>query len=454
MNSYELLTGATGLLGSYLMRDALRAGRKVAVLARGTRWMSAKERIETILERLDTDQMPVILEGNLHQPGLGLDPESRRWVAENCASVLHCAAALQFVADGQGEPYRTNVDGTRFALGLCAETGIKEFHLVSTAYVCGSRRGEILESDFERGQVFSNDYERSKFVSEQLVRTAEHLEHWTIYRPSVIVGDYHTGFTSSFTGMYSLLRLAWLFSGLDQSGVLGALGLGSGDGLNLVSVDWVSAVMRHLVEARRHGQTYHLTSRQPVSARRLYEAAGRALTRPPQVPPSALDEATALYRPYLGEHPRFDSTLTERDAPHLPCPELDDEALDRLVRFASERGFELPPEWNFRARIEALRKGEAQEAAMLLEVNGPEGGVWSLAPGLGGLAVAPGQVETDARAFCNPATLEDLVTRKLNLEGAVYSGLLVLEGPPTQMDRSLDLLEKFLDELREARVGR
>ncbi len=449
---YELLTGATGLLGSYLMRDALREGRKVAVLARGTRWMSARERIETILERLGSeDELPVILEGNLHQPNLGLDPQ---WVRENVDRVVHCAAALQFVGDGTGEPYRTNVDGTRHALSLCRESGIKQFHLISTAYVCGTRRGVIREEDFERGQTFSNDYERSKFLSEMLVRQADFLETWRIYRPSVIVGDYQTGFTSTYTGVYSLLRLAWLFSGADLGHVMSTLGMAGGDGLNLVSVDWVSAATRHLMAQGQNRTTYHLTNPNPVKPLELYEAAGRALARPPQVPPSALDEALQLYKPYLGEHPQFDSSLTERDARERPCPKLDAEALDRLVRYASDRGFELPPEWNLKARMEALNKDGGQERAMVLEVNGPEGGIWSLAEGAGGVAVTRGEAEGAARAFCNPATLEELVARKLNLEGAVFSGLMMLEGPPHQMDRCMELLESFLGELREARVGR
>ncbi|MCE7869756.1 NAD-dependent epimerase/dehydratase family protein [bacterium CPR1] len=455
MRDYEFLTGATGLLGSYLMRDALRSGRKVAVLARGTRWMGPQERIATILERLDTDQVPVILEGNLNEPHLGLSEESRRWVADHCEKVVHCAAALQFVADGSGEPYRTNVDGTRHTLRLCQSSGIKELHLVSTAYVSGSRTGTILEDDFDLGQSFSNDYERSKLLSEHLVRTDPNLESWTIYRPSVIVGDYETGFTSSYTGVYSLLRLAWLFSEQDGARVLGTLGLDSGDRLNLVPVNWVSAALRRLLErGQNHGQTYHLTSPHPTSAGALYEAATRALARPPQVPAAALDEALRLYRPYLNEHPHFDSTHTERDAPELPCPVLDEEALDRLVRYASERGFELPPEWNLRTRMEALRREGIEERTMTLEVKGPEGGAWSLAPGEQGVAVYAGTAETASRAFCNSATLEELVARKLNLEGAIYSGLLVLEGPPASMDKSVGLLEGFLDELREARIDR
>lgn len=450
--SYELLTGATGLLGSYLMRDALAQGRPLAVLARGNRWLSATERVRSLLDRLGCDRMPVILEGDLLQSDLGLGAEQLDWLRQNCRRVVHSAAALQFTSSVSGEPYRTNVDGTRHLLAMCRSCGVGEMHLVSTAYVAGSRRGLIAEDDFDRGQSFSNDYERSKFLSEMLVRQEEGLTRWTIYRPSVIVGDYQTGFTTSYTGVYSLLRLAWLFSGVEREKVLAALGVVSGDGLNLVPVDWVSATMRHLVEHGRPGTTYHLTSPRPVTALALYEASARCNTRPPQVPAASLEETLSLYRPYLGEHPRFDSAHTSRDAPLLPCPELDAAALDRLVKFATDRGFQLSPEWNLKARLETFRP--ARSGQLVLEVCGPEGGIWSLATAEQGVAAREGESPARCRAFCNPSTLEELVSSQLSLEGALYAGLLMLESAPAEVDGSLRLLDAFLAELRDAKVGR
>ena len=43
------LTGATGFLGRYLLRDLLHAGSRVAVLARDTRTADADERIRASL---------------------------------------------------------------------------------------------------------------------------------------------------------------------------------------------------------------------------------------------------------------------------------------------------------------------------------------------------------------------------------------------------------------------
>ena len=49
--AYHLLTGATGLLGSYLLNDFLVAGLRVAVLVRPTKLESARQRVESIMTR-------------------------------------------------------------------------------------------------------------------------------------------------------------------------------------------------------------------------------------------------------------------------------------------------------------------------------------------------------------------------------------------------------------------
>src|SRR3569623_358145 len=72
-SGYYLLTGATGLLGRYLLRDMLAAGLPVAVLVRSAVNVPARARIEGILARFEADTgyalpRPVVLEGDLPQP--------------------------------------------------------------------------------------------------------------------------------------------------------------------------------------------------------------------------------------------------------------------------------------------------------------------------------------------------------------------------------------------------
>ena len=75
--SYHLLTGGTGLLGRYLLRDLTLADVPLAVVVRATRWESATQRIETAMAAWEKELgrplvRPVVLEGDITQPDLGL----------------------------------------------------------------------------------------------------------------------------------------------------------------------------------------------------------------------------------------------------------------------------------------------------------------------------------------------------------------------------------------------
>ena len=276
--TYHLLTGATGLLGSYLLRDCLRQRHRLAVLVRPAKRESARERIESILSRCEAElrttlPRPVVIEGELTEADLGLDAAGLRWISRHCRSVIHNAANLTFHGNGrQGEPWHTNFEGTRRILDLCRTTGIRQFHYISTAYVCGLREGRVLETELDVGQTPGNDYEHSKIEAEKLVRAAHWIDPPTIYRPAIIVGDSQTGYTATFHGFYVLVKLAHtLVSRMVRGSTAGrllvqGLGLSGEDCKNLVPVDWVSAVFTHIFSRpEHHGRTYHLVTRRPPS---------------------------------------------------------------------------------------------------------------------------------------------------------------------------------------------
>ena len=176
--SYLLLTGATGLLGSYLIRDLTRQGVRLAVVVRRTKFASAKQRIEDCLTRWEkiaghSLPRPVVLEGNLSVPNFGLTEEQIEWVSKHCDSLMHNAASLTFQAESpEGEPWASNVKGTENTLEFCKQTGIRDFHHVSTSYVCGLRDDIAKEDELDVGQELGNDYEISKVQAEKLVRSA------------------------------------------------------------------------------------------------------------------------------------------------------------------------------------------------------------------------------------------------------------------------------------------
>jgi thioester reductase-like protein len=70
--AYHLLTGATGLLGRYLLRDLILADVRVAVLVRPTRRASVRQRVDSMMCHWDAEMgrplpRPVILEGDISE---------------------------------------------------------------------------------------------------------------------------------------------------------------------------------------------------------------------------------------------------------------------------------------------------------------------------------------------------------------------------------------------------
>jgi len=372
MNYHILLTGATGLLGRYLLRDLLLADIPVAAVVRRGRRESAVERVEKLM--LTWESMlgrelprPEVLEGDLTRPWLGLSDGDLDWVENNCDSVLHNAASLTFIStDPEGEPWCSNVHGTQHVLDVCKRTGIHDFHHVSTAYVCGLRTGDVYESELDVGQEWGNDYERSKVQAEQLVRQADFLSPPTVYRPAIIVGDSQTGFTTTFHGFYATLHLAYTLQksmdaklGRDDSQPK-RITLRGDERKSFIPVDWVSDVISHVVTNREHyGRTYHLTPEDPVSVsdiKRVLETAygfegakfvgGKAKIDDPTEVEQLFYEHIRVYNSYWRDDPRFDSTNTRTAAPHLPCPKVD---FDRLLMMAN-RAIEMDFRWKDTAR--------------------------------------------------------------------------------------------------------
>ena len=304
---------------------------------------------------------PVVFEGTLAEPDLNLDADAVRWISQHCTSVIHSAASLSFRSGEERtvEPWVTNVNGTRHVLDLCRRTGIREFHHVSTAYVCGLRTGRILESELDVGQAFGNDYERSKVESEKMVRNADFLRSLTVYRPAILVGDSRTGYTTTFHGFFALVRLAHtlvsrLVRGATASHrVLSALGLAGHEHKNFIPVDWVSEVMTHILGHPEHfGKTYHLVTSRPISVARVGALVQRAVetysTLASESDASQCDaewfsrnflSELEVYRAYWRDDPQFDDTNTVAAAPELPCPVMDDAMLMRMARYAIESNF-------------------------------------------------------------------------------------------------------------------
>jgi thioester reductase-like protein len=368
-DKYIGLTGATGLLGSYLLKDLLIAGRNVAVFVRKSRTESASGRIETILQYFEKSSghslpRPIVIESDLGKESLGISTEANSWIRRHVDTMLHNAASLEFLHDKKtNEPYHSNIEGTKNVLGLCRECSIKQFHHVSTAYVCGLREGKVYENELECSQKFGNDYEASKATSERAVRDAPFLDKITVYRPAIIVGDSVTGYTPTYHGFYTPLKILYPIINAEDVSVEGvkeviaALGMNGDDEKNFVPVDWISRVMTHIVlRPEHHGSCYHLVPGNRTKIETMSEVLAEALSVPKKndkkvtetqvTPPSNLIETFLsqmdVYRAYWRNDPVFDTTNTLSVAGHIPCPVMDREQMRILTDYAVRSNFGWP----------------------------------------------------------------------------------------------------------------
>jgi len=479
---YFFLTGATGLLGNYLLRDLLLAGHPVAVLVRSNRRMTARQRIENLLQHWDRElgrplPRPVVLDGDITQPDLGLNACDLRWAAEYCSAIIHNAASLTFIATSQeSEPYRSNMIGTQNVLEFARQAAIREFHHVSTAYIAGLRSGKVLESEVDVGQQLGNDYEISKLAAEKMVRAADFINTPTVYRPGIIIGDTQTGFTTTYHGFYAALQLAHTLASTHERDAQGLvctsgvrLNLNGDETKHLVPVDWVAAAMvRILTQPALHGQTYHLTPRQPVTARLIRDVLeesigmyGTQLCGADHIPAND-NEAEALfhehirvYNSYWRNDPEFDYHNIDKALPDLPCPDVDRSLLLQLSRQAIEANFPTPTKkplpWEFDvANALDVWTDDLTDAAitrtLLLDVRGSGGGQWQLLTHLGQLVGIEQGQHPDCGNICQTdvTTFSRIARGETTWSAALQQGSVVLTGPHGSTEDAVALLEQLI----------
>ena len=360
--NYALLTGATGLVGQYLMRDLLASGTHLAVLVRPKKNDPPEVRVERILQHWESElghslPRPVVLSGDVAEPNLGFSDTACQWIERHCDRMIHKAAILKFHSPGNrvSEPWRTNFHGTAHALDLAKRCHIQSLHYVSTAYVCGNRNDRILETDFDDSHGFRNEYERTKFEAEKLVRAADHIDSLTVYRPVVLSGDSQTGFTSTYHGLYVYLRLFSMFvpeQSRDEHGRILTpvkVPLQGDEPRNVVPVDWVSNVFCELFgNPEAHGRTYHMAPDRCLTPSEVIEACYDYFNshgvefcgddipddhRHPEFAERIFDNI-AIYQQYESNDPQFDTANLKRFA-NIACPPIDATTIHRYLDFGN-----------------------------------------------------------------------------------------------------------------------
>ncbi len=171
----SLVTGATGFLGSAVMRCLLTAGHEVRVLVR------ENSNLKNI------NNFPVeVCEGDLR------NRMSLERALADCQNLFHVAADYRLWVPDPHTMHAINVEGTRSLITAASDAGLE--HIVYTSSVAtlgltadGTPANEETPSSLE--SVVGN-YKRSKFLAEQVVKqlTQELSLPLVIVNPSTPIG--------------------------------------------------------------------------------------------------------------------------------------------------------------------------------------------------------------------------------------------------------------------------
>lgn len=202
-----LLTGATGTLGVYLLKDLLeKTDSEITLIVRGKDDSHCLKRIEdhffsTFEEGLFKRYISRlrVLKGNLSEFFLGLSEDIYHDMEGKIDCVIHSAANVRHAGEYQ-EFHNANVVSTENLLKMLANRKpAGDFHYISTTSVGAGRvPGKVAvffsEEDLDVGQECENVYVRSKIAAENVVHKARKRGvNANIYRAGNITVDSSSG---------------------------------------------------------------------------------------------------------------------------------------------------------------------------------------------------------------------------------------------------------------------
>ncbi|MEZ0053024.1 amino acid adenylation domain-containing protein/thioester reductase-like protein [Mycobacterium sp. MAA66] len=352
-----LLTGATGFLGGFLLRELLAAGQQVVCLVRADDPAHAWQRLQRTADRHGitwpgTEHMITALPGDVSRPRLGLSQNKFDELADSLDAIYHCAAPVSWVKSYNALE-STVVGGAVEVLRLSTRHGIKPVHYISSLAVFpfdGTARGEN-HAALDHGQNLLGGYAQAKWTGERVMAEAtDRGLPITIYRPPLISGHSRTGVFNADSYFERMIK------GCSELGEAPSL-----DGVvDVAPVDYVArALVQLAAEPAAAGRVYHLNNPSPIGYEQFLDwirARGYAMSTVPfavwqqHLLGSAGGHGNALHP--LAAHLRWTSSATMTTASHdceatsrallpsgLRCPPVADQLLGVYFQAFENSGF-------------------------------------------------------------------------------------------------------------------
>jgi amino acid adenylation domain-containing protein/thioester reductase-like protein len=366
-----LLTGGTGFLGGYLLRELLGAtSARIHCLVRADGAAHALARLRAAQSRYQLGDLPdgrvVPVAGDLASPLLGLSEAQFDALAARVDLVLHAGAFVNFTY-----PYdhvaSVTVAGTKEIIRLAARYRGAPVHFVSSLAVlagCGAAGVRSVSEDDppDFPEYLHLGYSEAKWVTEALLRHAARAGlPAAVHRPYEISGDLRLGawnLESATCALFRVIADTHCAPDVDLP-------------LDFVPVDVLARQIVHIALSQpAQSRTYHLANPRPATLRDMAErlaAHGYPVTTVPletwisEAVRCACDRPGHPFAPFIplwidrcphsgltvkemffGSHfPAF-STANAAAAlagSGIEMPPVDDAMLDSYIRFYQRAGF-------------------------------------------------------------------------------------------------------------------
>ena len=183
------VTGGTGLLGSYLLRELVARGKKVTALYRNE------------IPQTGYSNQVHWIQGDIH------DIVLLEEIMLQAKQVYHCAATVSFNPKKKYELLKVNAEGTANIVNAALRTGIQKLVHVSSVSAMGRKRDGMQVTEETKWEEESNNsnYGRSKYFAElEVWRGISEGLNAVIVNPTFILGAGNWE-----TGAAAMLKKGW-----------------------------------------------------------------------------------------------------------------------------------------------------------------------------------------------------------------------------------------------------
>jgi dihydroflavonol-4-reductase len=174
MTRRAFVTGASGFVGGWIVRELIQQGWQVTALVRAT----------SLLDDLPSSGF------ELHFGDI-TEPESLQGaIAQNTDCVFHTAASTSVWSANNAQQARINIDGTRNVLEAAKKANVKRLVYTSSFTVWGQQNRKIDETSTRYDGSDWVNYIRTKHAAEQIIKAAADAGEIdaTILSPAHILG--------------------------------------------------------------------------------------------------------------------------------------------------------------------------------------------------------------------------------------------------------------------------